>query len=72
MAHVTVALNPGAETISRYSANIQRVKPPQVLQRASTVVKRTYGQQGLPYLARFINASAFPGLGTRAYGYLSG
>jgi len=49
-------LNPPADSVRRFVAYIPR----------------RYGQQGMPFLAQFVTASAFPGLGTRAYGFLSG
>lgn len=55
MAHVVVVRNPAAGRVRRFGVTIPR----------------RYGQQGMPYLARFVTASAFPGLGTRAYGFLA-
>lgn len=56
MALVVVVRNPAASVTRRYAATIPR----------------QYHNQGMPYLAKFVTASAFPGLGTRAYGFLSG
>lgn len=56
MAVVTVIRNPSHIAVRRFAATIPR----------------QYRNHGMPYLARFVTASAYPGLGTRAYGFLSG
>lgn len=56
MADVVVVRNPAIGAARRFSA----------------VIPRQYRNHGMPYLARFVTASAYPGLGTRAYGFLAG
>ena len=54
-------------------AHVTAVRNPIVTPRRFVgTVRREPLRQGMPYLARFVTASAFPGLGTRAYGFLAG